>query len=296
MPIRLKLVLATVFWGATPTIGRVLAAYEAPFVVVCGRFAVAGACLLWFAAVARQFVRVPRRHWWRFLLLGLTGIVLHNGLLYKGLEYTSATTASIILALIAVQVVILDIVLYRRLPDPVTAIGVVLAFAGTAWVLTGGQPGAVADMRFGRGELLVFLSGLAWAVYSVVGRDLLAVYSPLILTTYASIAGVVMMMPFLFERPEVTLAILLDLRAVALIFFLGLLGSALAFLWYYQAVAQLGTVGTAVFINLVPVFGLLSAAVFLGEQVDDAVVVGGLLVLAGLMLVNRPAAVPVAAR
>ena len=296
MPIRLKLLLATVFWGATPTIGRVLAVYEAPFVVVCGRFVVASAFLLWFAAIARQFVAVPRRYWWRFVLLGLTGIVLHNGLMYKGLEYTTATTASIILALIAVQVVILDVVFYRRIPDKVTAGGVVLAFAGTAWVLSGGQPETFAEMRFGRGELLVFLSGLAWAVYSVVGRDLLETFTPLILTTYASLAGVVMMLPFLFERPEVTLAILSDPRAVALVFFLGLLGSALAFLWYYQAVAQLGTVGTAVFINLVPVFGLLSAALFLGEQVDSAVVVGGLLVLAGLMLVTRPAALPDGAR
>ncbi|MEQ8230966.1 MAG: DMT family transporter, partial [Gammaproteobacteria bacterium] len=263
MPVQLKLLLASAFWGATPTIGRVLASYEAPIVVVCARFLVASLFLAWFLASARQFVRVPRRHWWRFALLGLSGIFLHNGLMYKGLEYTSATTASIILALIACQVIVLDIVCYRRYPDRLALLGVLLAFAGTSYVLTGGEAAALATLELGRGELLIFLSGLSWAVYSVVGRDLLDEYSPLLVTTYAALAGVAMMLPFLFERPAVTLAIASDARAMALVFFLGYLGSALGFLWYYQAVASLGTVGAAVYINLVPCFGVLSAALFL---------------------------------
>jgi drug/metabolite transporter (DMT)-like permease len=288
MPVQLKLLLAAVFWGATPTIGRVLAVYEAPVVVVCARFVVAALFLGWFAAASRQFTRVPRRTWWRFAVLGLTGIVLHNGLMYKGLESTSATGASIILALIAAQVVLLDLCLYRRVPDRLTVAGVALAFAGAAWVLVDGQPGALAGLRVGAGEILIFLSGLSWAVYSVVGRELLEEYSPLLVTTYAVFAGVVMMAPVFGLQPAATVAIAGDPRALALIFFLGFGGSALGFLWYYQAVVELGTVGAAVYINLVPVFGVLSAAFFLGEDAGDAVITGVALVLAGLMLVNRP--------
>ncbi len=296
MPVQLKLLLATVFWGVTPTIGRVLASYEAPIVVVCARFLVASLFLAWFLASARQFVRVPRRHWWRFALLGLSGIFLHNGLMYKGLESTSATTASIILALIAIQVMVLDVVCYRRIPDRLAVLGVVLAFLGTSYVLTGGSPAGAGALDLGWGETLIFLSGLSWAVYSVVGRDLLEEYSPLLVTTYASLAGVVMMLPFLFEQPSVTLAIARDAHALGLIFFLGYLGSALGFLWYYQAVASVGTVGAAIYINLVPCFGVLSAALFLGERIGPAVLVGGLLVLAGVMLVNRPVRLAGAAR
>ncbi len=101
MSVHLKLLLACLFWGATPTIGRVLAEFKAPFVVVCGRFMVACVFLVAFCAAAGQFRAVPRRHWWRFAALGATGILLHNGLLYKGLEYTSATNASIVVSLTA---------------------------------------------------------------------------------------------------------------------------------------------------------------------------------------------------
>ena len=284
----LKLLIACVFWGATPTIGRVLATFKAPFVVVCGRFFCACVFLLWFTAAARQFVPVPPKHWWRFAALGASGILLHNGLLYQGLESTSATTASIILALIAVQVTILDALIYRRMPDSLAVIGVGLSFLGTAYVFTDGQLDQIFAIHYGRGEALVFLSALAWAVYSVLGRDLLNHYSPLTTTTYATLAGFVMLVPFLFVAPQATLAVASDPRALLLIFFLGLFGSAVGFLWYSQAMLGLGTVGTAVYINIIPIFGVLAAVVFLDEHASRAVLGGGALVLLSVMLVNRP--------
>jgi drug/metabolite transporter (DMT)-like permease len=288
VPIHAKLLCACVFWGATPTIGRVLAEFEAPFVVVCGRFLVATVFLLWFMFSARAFVRIPRRLWWRFAVIGVTGILLHNGLLYKGLEYTTAITASVILALIAVQVVVLDVVFYRRIPGGLAVVGVVLSFVGAAFVMTEGDLRQLLRIELGIGEVLVFFSALSWAVYSVVGRDLLEEYSPLLVTTYAAAVGLVCLLPFLFVEPAATVAVYTDARAVALIFFLGFLGTAVGFLWYYQAVVALGAIATSVYINIIPVFGVLSAAVFLGEEASPALLGGGTLVLAGLLLVNRP--------
>lgn len=287
--IRLKLLLACICWGVTPTIGRVLASFEAPLVVVCGRFLVASLFLLWFMARARAFVHVRRVHWWRFAVLGATGIALHNGLLYKGLESTTAVTASLILALMALQTVVLEACVTRRLPAPVTVLGVVLGFLGTALVITDGDLQAIGALRFGFGEWLVFLSGLSWAIYTVVGRALLDDYAPLALTTYASVAGVAMMLPAVLAAPHATITVLSSPHAVALVFFLGFVSSALGFLWYSQAMLTLGAVGTAAFVNLVPVFGVVSAMVFLGERGSTALVEGALLVILGLALVNPPA-------
>lgn len=288
MSVHLKLLLACLFWGMTPTIGRVLAQFKAPFVVVCGRFMVACVFLLWFCAIARQFARVPLRHWWRFAAMGATGILLHNGLLYKGLEFTSATTASIVVSLISIQVVILDTLIYRRMPDHITLIGVILSFVGTAFVLTDGHLSQLFAIGIGPGEILAFLSALAWAFYSLLGRSLLEQYSPLLVTTYAALAGLAMLLPFLIVEPAATRAVFSSGQALALMFFLGLIGSALGFLWYSEAMLKIGAVGTAVYINLTPIFGVLAASVFLGEKASQSVLLGGLIVCASLMLVNRP--------
>lgn len=290
MPIQLKLLLATFFWGATPTIGRALAAYDAPFIIVCGRFFVATLCLCWFAAMARQFVSIPRRYWLRFTALGITGITLHNGLMFAGMAYISASSASIILGLIALQVVLLDLVFFRRVPRALTLFAVALGFVGAAWAISGGDLRALGTVGIGPGEVLIFLSGLSWAAYSVLGREVLELYSALTVTTYASAIGFASMLPFVFARPDVAVALVTDPAAGAMILFLGVLGSAFGFLWYYQGVVHLGTVGAALYINLVPVFGILSAAVFLGETIDAAVIAGGVLVVGALMLVNSPRA------
>ena len=286
MPIRLKLFLAAVFWGATPTVGRILASYEAPYIVVGGRFLIASAVLLVFMKFRGEFLNIPIKLWLKFFLLGLTGILLHNGLMLEGLESVAASTASILLALIAIKITVIDDVLSRRMPRWTIIVGILLGFFGAVYVVTNGHPSRFLDIKVGKGEVLILLSGLSWAIYSVVGRDLLKSYQPLLVTAYASVVGVTLMMPSFFHSPSITLEIFTDLQSVVLISFLGIFGSALAFLWYYQAVALLGVVETAVYINFVPVFGVFSAFIFLGESISSSVLVGGVIVLAGVILVT----------
>ena len=77
------------------------------------------------------------------------------------------------------------------------------------------------------------------------------------MTTYATLIGVLFLIPFLFQQPDVTVAIYTDARAIVPLFMLGYVGSALGFLWYYEAVFAMGTVGAAIYINLVPVLVFL---------------------------------------
>ena len=288
MPVKFKLLLATVFWGATPTIGRVLAEYQAPFVPVFGRFLFAGIILSLFCMVQKAWQPIPRDLWVRFLILGLFGICLHNGLLFKALEDTTATNASVLIGLIAPQVVILDLLLHRAIPKLAVMGGVLLGFIGAAVVVTDGDWNALKTLTFGPGETLVFLSGLAWAIYTVVIRHVFEQLPTLWATTVATWVGVGFLFPFLFEQPTVSVAIFTDLTALGLMLFLGFIGSALGFLWYNEAVIELGTVGAALYVNLVPLCGILWAAVLLGENLTLSVFLGGGLVLVGLMLVNPP--------
>ena len=274
------------FWGATPTIGRVLASYEAPFIAVFGRFVVAAICLVLLMHLGRQFKKVPKVLWWKFLILGITGILLHNGLLYEGLESVTASHASILLALIAVQVTILDAIVSKRLPSTITMVGVFFGFIGVVYVITDGDLYLLREIVFRRGEILVFCSGLAWAIYSVVGKDLLRRYPPILVTTYAALIGLIFLFPFAIADTAKTVAIYSDPKSIGLIFFLGSFGSALAFVWYYQAVSQIGVISTSVYVNFVPIFGVLSAHVFLNEPLANSLFTGGAIVFISLMIVT----------
>ena len=66
-----------------------------------------------------------------------------------------------------------------------------------------------------------------------------------------------------------------------------MLGTAVAFVWYYEGIRQLGAARTVVFNNLVPIFGVLLGWLVLGEPVSASLIIGGGMALAGVFLVNR---------
>ena len=74
----------------------------------------------------------------------------------------------------------------------------------------------------------------------------------------------------------------------ASIVYLGVLGTGIGFLWFYQGIQEIGASKAAVFINFVPVSAAIMGALLLGEPIDASILAGGALVLTGVALTNRP--------
>ncbi len=285
--IHLKLIVATLFWALTPIFGRLLAGYSAPYALAFGRFVVATAVLWMFLRVSGERTRISRAHLGSFLALGLTGVCLHNVLVFMGVEHTAANRANVIFSTITIMIAMLDLAWYRRRLRRGMLAGIGLGILGTTMVVTNGAPWRLLDGAVGLGDGLILLSAASWALYSVLGRPLLEIYSPLTVTFYAALCGTVMLAPFVVLDWAALPALLHDAKALAMIAFLGVLNSAVGFLWYYQAVAKIGAVVTSAYINLVPIFGLVLSAILLGELPTTALLLGGSLVLAALVLINR---------
>jgi drug/metabolite transporter (DMT)-like permease len=74
---------------------------------------------------------------------------------------------------------------------------------------------------------------------------------------------------------------------VGSLLYLGICGTALAFVWYYVSVKKFGTAVTSIFNNLVPVFGVLISVLLLGEHLLASMLIGGAIAIAGVMMVSR---------
>ncbi|MGA0025854.1 MAG: DMT family transporter [Steroidobacteraceae bacterium] len=284
----LRLAAVPAIWGGTFTAGKILAETLPPALASLLRFLIASLALL----VASRWLegplpRLDRRQWWVVLGLGCSGILVYNLLFISALALMPASRASLIVALNPVVTIALTGWLFGERLTALRWSGVGLALCGVWIVVSGGHlldplPGAI-----GPGEAMMFGAVLAWAAYTLLGRTALAGLSPLAASTYASLVGTGMLsiaaIPDLLEfqpgmlTPEVLLAGA----------YLGILGTAVAFVWYYQAVQRLGPARTVVFNNLVPVFGATFAVLWLGEPVTWPLLVGGLLAVGGVGLVSR---------
>lgn len=282
-----KLALVALIWGGTFIAGRVVAAEMAPESAAFWRYVVASATLAVAAfALEGGLPRLSRRQMVAVTLLGATGVFAYNLFFMSGLRTVTAGRAALVVALNP-ALVMLGAALFlgeRLLPSRLA--GIALAFAGAAVVIGHGDPLALLEGAAGTGELLVFGCAVSWMAFTLIAKRAMIGLSPLAITTCASIIGTLMLAgavaaagsPFL---PRASLA------AGASLAFLGVFGTAVAFVWFNDGVRLLGPVRAGVFINLVPVAAILLGALVLGERIDLPVVAGGALVVAGVFVLNR---------
>lgn len=283
-----KLVLVAAIWGGTFVAGRLVSQSIPHFSAGAARFlvaAVALVCVTW-----RQYGGLPRlsrQELWLTLGLGLSGIFLYNACFFAALALLPASRTALLVALNPVATALVAGLFLGQRLSWLRWLGIAVALFGATIVVSRGELGLHMFASAGRGELIMGTAVLSWALYTVLGQRALRSLSPMVATTYASLWGVLfLVLASIPEWPQIQWRQLgwPTLLAVA---YLGLLGTAVGFTWYYQGVQRLGPARAAIFTNLVPVFGVLLGMLLLGEAVLPSMIVGGLVVIAGVMLTNR---------
>lgn len=296
----LKLFLTAVFWGGTFIAGRIVAATVGPFSAAFLRFAIAGTCLL--AITITREKRLPplnRTQLAGVLLLGLTGIFAYNSFFFAGLATIHASRASLIIACNPVLITVLSAWIFGERLGPLRVVGTLMSVTGAIVVITRGHPMQIWQGGIGAGEMMIFGCVASWVAYSLIGKVLLKGLSPLTTVTYAALSGMLMLLPAAWIN-----GLAADLAACRWqdwlsLAYLGLLGTVVGFVWYYQGIMRIGAGPASLFINFVPVSAIVMAYLILDEPVTASLVAGALLVGGGVYLTCRPAStkpVPAARR
>jgi len=284
-----KLVAVPAIWGGTFIAGRLLALAVPATVGSLLRFTVAVLALLTAARwLEGGLPRLDRRQALGTLLLGTTGVFAYNLFFLGALARLPASRTSLIIALNPIVTIAAASVLLGERLDGRRWLGVAVALAGVWIVVSRGDVLGSVRGAVGLGELLMFGGVCSWAAYTLIGRRVLAGLSPLAATTYASLWGTGLLAlaaaPDLPGVSEIQWTPVVVLSVV----YLGALGTAVGFVWYYQAVQRLGASRTVIFNNLVPVFGAGFGVLLLGEPLLPSMLLGGLVAVGGVMLVTWP--------
>lgn len=287
----LKLVMVGLFWGGTFSAGRVIALAVPHMMAAAGRFAIACSLLV---ALAYQLEgglpRLNRQQLIATFALGVTGIFIYNLTFFAALAHMPAGRSALFIALNPVVTAIALAVIFQERLSKRKWIGIVIAFLGAVIVITRGDlGGALHDLSrsLGVGELIMLCAVVSWAAYTIIGRHALRGLSPIAATCYASLWGFLLLCGgAAFELPALDTS-RFTWQVVGCIAYLAVFGTVVAFVWYYEGVKAIGPARTAVFNNLVPVFGILFGALLLREPILISMVVGGALVITGVTLTNR---------
>ena len=278
----LSLSFVVILWGSSFAIIKIGVQEIPPITLAFLRFLIAVPFLITFTYLRNRhaFERRILKDWKIFALLGVTGVTLQNLLQNVGLQFTTASNASLIIGANPIFIALLDTLYLKEKATLRLVSGVVLAFSGVVLVIKPTEWPLHPMMVIG--DLLCLCSGFAWACYSVLTRKQLLEYGANEITTYSMALGTLFLLPssLVFET--------LDLPASSMSWFillyLGLLCSGLAFLLWSRALEDVSATKAGAFLFFIPVVSVMFAHFILSEPLDVLFAVGTILVLIGVAL------------
>ena len=285
--IYIKLLVTAIFWGGTFIAGRVVAQDVGPFSAAFLRFVIASIFLLFITyKVEKRFPRVRKGQLFPLILLGMTGVFAYNVFFFKGLKIIHAGRASVIIASNPVFIALFAAYLFKEKLSISKFAGIIMSVTGAIVVISKGNPIEIFKGNAGLGEFFIFLCVMSWAAYSLIGKAVMKELSPLVSVSYSSVVGAIALsIPAYLEGILQHFSHYTKMEWFG-IFYLGFFGTVLGFVWYYEGIRTIGATKASQFINFVPISGVLLAFFLLAEPITSSLVIGTLMVCAGVYLTN----------
>jgi len=281
-------------WSANFVVVKAAIGVLGPLTFATTRYAVAAVTLLLLSRWRFGAIRRPGGFTLRLLALGMLGFGGYQVLWTLGLtQITAGDSALIIAASPVVTALVAGAVGLDRLTRPKLA-GALTAFLGVAIVI-----GAGAGLSLGAslaGDLLTLSAALLWATYTVLGTRVLRHVDPLTATTWTVLGGLLFLLPFGAADIVTAPPSAVPLAALAAIFYSGALAAGVANVLVFNAVKLIGPTRASSMQLLVPAGAVALGALFLGEPVGPAQVVGGVVIVLGVATTRRASVMPASLR
>lgn len=283
----LLLTLANLFWAGNWIVGRGMRADVPPIALSFWRWVIALACLLPLAWPYLKRDRAVLVAGWRWLaVLGILGTCLYNALTYIGLQQTEAINGLLLNSFIPVVIVALAWAFQGKRLRPVEALGIAASFVGVFAIVARGDPRNLLQLTLNIGDAWILLSVVAWAAYTLLLPKRPAAHPLAFLFAIAAI-GTLATLPVYLLEISTGRHVVHSTAAWLAIAYAGVFPAFLGFIFWNKGVEQVGASRAGLFIHLLPAFGILLAALFLGERLLGFHFAGIALIFGGIWLTTR---------
>jgi len=278
----LMLIAVMTLWGSTFVMTKDVIVAVPPLTLAFLRVAI-GFVVLLPLAYRRLLNQPPPRPplpWRDLFTMGFIGVAFYYGVFNLGLAHTSASQGALVQSSIPAMTALVAMLWLREPATRIRTAGIVLSVIGVLVIFSGSPIDRSAASPV-LGNALVFVSVIAWGVYTSYAKRC-AHIDALILTAGVIGAGALFLLPCaLLELRGQSLPMLNATQWIE-VFILGAGASGLAYMLYNLALQDIDASQAGVFANLIPVVGVFSGIVLLGDPLSLRAIIGGLIVMAGV--------------
>ena len=278
------MLLAILIWAVNFPLIKIALREFSPLAFNGIRLTFASTVLIIFLLFSKQGLSVAKKDIWKLVVLGIVGNTVYQLLFIQGINLTTASNTSIIMAMTPASVALLSSVFKHERVHWAAWLGIALSFAGFYLVITK-QPGTFAlSWENLRGDIMIFFGNLVWAIYTVFSKPLLGRISPLKWSSLTLAIGTMFYIPICIPAFIKQDFQQVSLKAWAILFYSGIFALAVSYVIWYVSVKRVGNSKTAIYGNLTPVFTIIFASFLIAERINIWQAAGTAILLIGVYL------------
>jgi len=280
------LIFCVLFWAGNVVLGRFIKDDITPFEMAFFRWLfvliiVSPLLIIRF----RNIYIALKSHFLLLVILACLGITAYNTLLYMALTTTTSTNVLMINSFVPILILCLSFIILKQKLILHQFIGILLSTIGVVFLILKGDISNALSLTFTKGDLLIILSSLSWAFYSVIIKfkpkqlDSIELFSTLVLIGFLILLPIYLYQGYTIQR-EIEI-----LKSNYLVFiYISVFASCLSYYFWNYGIDNLGANKTGQFFHLMPLFGTILAYMFLGERLMFYHFIGAVCIAFGIYM------------
>jgi len=243
--------------------------------------------------MAKNNQKLNIQHLPHLFIMGFFGITANLAFVFEGLKRTSSIEGVLIGSLGPLITILLGALILKEFIPKEEKIGLIITFIGVLILIL--EPIRVnGHLKLAGffGNLLILGGNLTWSVYVLYSKKLFnhrKHYSPLVITTFLFLTGLVSFAPLSFLeylRDPLVYTKALTFPAVLGVAYMGVISSVVAYFLYEYALERVDASETAVYGYLGPIFAAPLAFVLLKETISPLFMIAAAIIVAGIAVIH----------
>lgn len=282
----LSVLFAAVLFGSVFSLAKVPLDTIDPLALTAVVYTISGLALIPFAKASFTFE--TRNDYFYAIVVTILGAVLAPVLLMYGLQQTTASSAAILTNGEIVFTIALSSIFFGEKPHGrVGLFAVILVVIGLVIATTEDLKAIENTLQFKAGSIMILASTFMWAIDNNVSRRLTSRVSPAKIAMVKSLAGGLVLIAIAVALGKGSIIAGIKFDMWMLIVGMSIAGFGGALLLFLEGIKRIGTVRTMSMFSLTPIFGIVIAALTLGESITLLQGIATGLIILGIILIGR---------
>ncbi|MBI5020010.1 MAG: DMT family transporter [Ignavibacteriales bacterium] len=268
--------------SGTHIIAKVVVKDIDPVTLTMLRSGIAALALIGIMFIRKIKLQFERSDWKKIIFLSVLAIPINQFFFLYAIKYTTPANAALLYATTPAMVLVLSIISGREKAVLKRMIGIGIAFTGVLIVIF--EKGVNFHSDYTMGNVIIFAAVIAWALYTVQGKEMILKYGALKTSSSTMVIGTILYLPIgSWNTVNFSFGTLTIYHWLGLLY-LAVMTSIFAYVLWYYALSRIEATRVTIFMNLQPILTTLLSVMLLGQSITAAFIIGGVIALTGVII------------